>query len=335
MKTITEALSIFVTSLFAAATLFPIIAKAESSDKAAPYTVGILLFDEVEIIDFTGPYEIFHQAGFQVYTVSEDGKPVMTVADMHVTPSHSFATLPDVDAILVPGGDVRVVMKNKAVHQWLTGRLDNVSSVMSVCTGSHILAEAGILDGLTATTFHGELDDLEEDYPEVTVVADKRWVDNGKVITTAGLSSGLDGAIHLVSKVKGMDKARELALHLEYDWDPVNGFVRGVMADKHYPANKYQWPEGIKFNRLISIGDKQHWQQKYHAQTGVTAEELLNVYVTAMQAHKNWAVEAISAREASWLSHKSDGVWRNAVSITPAGKNEYTLTLDVTKQAGD
>src|SRR5690606_36257105 len=99
--------------------------------------------------------------------------------------------------------------------------------MMSVCTGSYILASAGLLDGRKATTFHGAFDGFERTFPEVELVRDRRWVDSGRIVTSAGLSSGIDTALYLVSRFHGDVRARSVALHLEYPWDPEGGFVRG------------------------------------------------------------------------------------------------------------
>lgn len=136
---------------------------------------------------------------------------------LKVTPDRSFESLPEVNAILVPGGDVSMISKNQQVLNWLKQQYHEVSNVLSVCTGSDIVAKSGLLNGLSATTFHKNLDNLAIEFPEITVLNNKRFVDNGKIITSAGLSSGIDAALHLVSKVKGVESAKTVAMHIEYD----------------------------------------------------------------------------------------------------------------------
>ncbi|MDF2178625.1 DJ-1/PfpI family protein [Aliiglaciecola sp. CAU 1673] len=267
----------------------------------APATkVAILMFDKVQIIDFAGPYEIFGQAKFDVYTVSSDGKPVTTAMGLSVNPSHSFADLPPVDIVLVPGGNVQKIMHDKSVLNWIKNRKNDSEHILSVCTGSHILAQAGLLDDQQATTFHRALEGLAKDYPKVEVLHDRRFVDNGQVITTAGLSSGLDGALHLVAKIQGQDAAKTIAMHIEYDWDPSQGFVRGLMADRYLPDNDYQWPEDIQFERLAAFGDKGQWQNRYLAKTEATKEVLQAVYVKAMKAHDQWKSIPAEDGKLSW-----------------------------------
>lgn len=195
---------------------------------------AILVFDGVQIIDYTAPYEVFGQAGFDVYTVSPDGGPVTTAMDMHVTPHLSIEDAPRPDVVLVPGGDIGAVMADERVIAWIRETAGSAEHVLSVCTGAFLLAEAGLLDGARATTFHRALDDLATDFPAIDVVRGVRFVDNGKVVTAAGLSAGLDAALYLVEEIRGSEAARNLADHLEYAWNaepgtaqPVRGPARG------------------------------------------------------------------------------------------------------------
>jgi len=137
---------------------------------------------------------------------------------------------------------------------------DNAKSstyVMSVCTGAFILAKADLLNGLTATTVRGGIDRLATVFPNIKVVYDKRYVDNGKIITTAGLSSGIDGALYLVSKTLGKAAAQQIALGIEYNWDPDAKFARAAYADRYLP--NFQGLDG----GIVSIdGDTEHWEVK-------------------------------------------------------------------------
>lgn len=296
-----------------------------------PFTVAILMFDKVQIIDFAAPFEVFGQADYNVFTVSETGATVTTAMGLSVNPEYSFHSMPEADAILVPGGDTHDVMKNKQVQQWLQSMQEKTAHILSVCTGSHILAESGLLDNQSATTFHGAMNSFERDYPAVTVLREKRFVDNGKVITSAGLSSGIDASLHLVSKVSGENKARSVALHIEYDWDPDGGFVRATMADRYYPDNHYDWPEGIQFERQYSYGDESEWHTQYIARTSASAADLQQRYRKAMSAHDSWQVtESTLAGEMRWRGVKNLSEWEHTVSVVPATAPEtYTISLEM------
>lgn len=296
-----------------------------------PFKVAILMFDEVQIIDFAAPYEIFGQAKFEVFTVSANGKPVTTAMGLSVNPKYSFATMPDADAILVPGGNTHSVMHNKEVLSWLKTQQGKAEHILSVCTGAHILAEAGLLDGKSATTFHRALNGFEKDYPAIFVKREKRFVDNGQIVTSAGLSSGIDASLHLVSKVLGEDKARTVALHLEYDWDPNGGFVRANMADRMLPQNEYNWPDGIVFNRISAFGDEQRWQTTYQVKTSATAQHLIDVYKTAMAKHDNWQLNDTGAElQDEWRGAGSNDGWLTSATVTSDNAPDtYFITLNV------
>ena len=196
-------------------------------------TVAIVMFDGVQIIDFSAPYEVFGQAGFDVHTVSIDGEPVEAVMGLSVNVDYAFDEAPPADIIVVPGGNVMAASRDDSILDWVRGRSAGARQVLSICTGSDIVAAAGLLEGRAATTFHGHFDHMAERFPAVEVLRDRRWVDSGKVVTSAGLASGIDAALHVVSEIRGETVARSVALHLEYDWNPEKGFVRGVLADRH------------------------------------------------------------------------------------------------------
>ncbi|WP_088329113.1 DJ-1/PfpI family protein [Lacimicrobium sp. SS2-24] len=314
-------------------TLLLLMAPLSYAEK--PFTVAILMFDDVQIIDFAAPYEVFGQAGYEVFTVSENGKTVNTVMGLSVNPDHSFKTMPEADAILVPGGDVHEVMKNESVQQWLTAMQRKSEHILSVCTGSHILAESGLLDNQSATTFHRAIDNFEETYPDITVLRQKRFVDNGQVVTSAGLSSGIDASLHLVSKVSGEEKARTVAMHIEYDWDLEGGFVRAEMADKHFPDNDYDWPEGILFDRQYSYGSQTDWKLAVTAQTTASAEELTARYKQAMLAHDSWVLIPASQQQGvSWRGTGELSAWRHDVHISLTEQADtYLIALEMHKIA--
>jgi putative intracellular protease/amidase len=299
-----------------------------------PFKVAILMFDEVQIIDFAAPYEVFGQAKFEVFTVSADGKAVTTVMGLSVNPTYSFATMPKADAILVPGGNTGTVMQDKKVLSWLNAQQKKADHILSVCTGAHILAQSGLLDGKAATTFHGAINGFEKDYPAISVQRQQRFVDNGQIMTSAGLSSGIDASLHLVSKVLGEDKARTVALHLEYDWDPSGGFVRANMADRMLPENEYNWPDGIVFNRISAFGDEQRWQVSYQVKTSASAQQLIDVYKTAMTKHANWQAKATGAPlQGEWHGTANNQGWLTTAAIT--GNNapdSYVITLHIYQQ---
>ncbi len=311
-------------------------AHAAHVHEGAEATVAILMFDGVQIIDFAAPYEVFGQARFNVFTVSADGGPVTTAMGLAVNVDHGFDDAPAADIVLVPGGDVDTVRKDEATLAWLRTRSGAADHVLSVCTGSFILADAGLLDGGQATTFHRAFAGFEREYPEVTLLRDQRWVDNGRIVTSAGLASGIDAALHVVAQRLGVRKARSIALHLEYDWSPEQGFIRGLMADRHVrmPERDLEYPDGTVIDTVLQLGDTEQWEIEYRVQSPWTPEELLAQLTQAAAADAALSVtETDSPLETGWRYESehggrwalrvaaepatADGSWRAYVSVEP------------------
>lgn len=293
--------------------------------------VGIVLFDDVEIIDFAGPYEVFGAAGFGVTTVTVDGAPITTAMGLKVTPDTSFANAPPFDVLLVPGGGVREAERNVALLDFIRARTPAAKHVMSVCTGARILAATGLLDGREATTFHRALDRMAADYPKVVVVRDRRWADSGKFITSAGLSSGIDAALHLVEQLRDADTARGVALHLEYDWKRGQGFVRTRMADRYLPRGldkAVQWPQDMQFAPLRSLGDERSWVDRNRIETAMPAEELLGRIAVAIDQLGSWKREGEAMR---WHRDDQGRRVRMVLSTSPLeGGKGFLLEVVVT-----
>ncbi len=193
--------------------------------------VAILLFDEVEVLDFAGPFEIFSVTGlrsggeapFNVYTVAENAGPISARNKLTVTPHYTIDTCPPPDIIVIPGGfgahrGSRAAMRNPAILDWVKRQHERTELTLSVCTGALVLATAGLLDGLQSTTHYGSYDLLGQVAPRTTVMRGVRYVDNGKVITSAGVQAGMDMALHVVARLLGDEAARETAHYIEYDW---------------------------------------------------------------------------------------------------------------------
>lgn len=190
-------------------------------------TVAIVLFDEVEVLDFAGPFEVFSVCGrrsqldpFDVYTVSERGQTIRARNGLVVTPLHSFASAPRPDILLVPGGfGTRREMKNPVMLEWVAATGNSSEFLLSVCTGALVLACAGLLDGMAATTHHLAFNELRAVAPRSTVREGARIVDNGRVILSSGVSAGIDMSLHVVSRLLGEDLALETARYMEYEGD--------------------------------------------------------------------------------------------------------------------
>lgn len=186
--------------------------------------VAILIFDEVEVLDFSGPFEVFAVTGrwleqkpFDVFTVAEKAGAVVARNGLSVNPRYTINDCPQAEILIVPGGmGTRREMSNQTLIDWIRETAGKAELTLSVCTGALLLAKAGLLDGASATTHWAALDLLREVAPRVTVRPDKQFVDNGRVMTSAGISAGIDLSLYAVGKLLGEGVAAESARWMEY-----------------------------------------------------------------------------------------------------------------------
>lgn len=187
-------------------------------------SICFYLQDGVEVLDFAGPMEVFSYSGFSVFTVSKTKKPILSQGILKVIPDYDIHDAPKADILAFFGGNSSSASNDEQVIAWV--KKQKPDYYFSVCTGAFILGRAGLLDNLTATTFHSSIDALRKEFPKAKILSDVRFVDNGNVITTAGISAGIDGALHLVSKLKGEEIAKNTAYYMEYDkWVPNEGLI--------------------------------------------------------------------------------------------------------------
>ena len=248
--------------------------------------VAILVFDGVEIVDYTGPYEMFGAAGCDVYTVAENQQPVTTAMGMVVVPKYSFADAPQPDVLVVPGGGVRGASESAPTLQYVKDATAGTQHTMSVCNGAFILAHAGLLDGLTATTTAGNIDRLAKEFPKTKVVRDQRVVDNGKIVTSGGLSAGIDGALHVIAKVMGEGTAQSVALSEEYDWRPEGGFLPATLAVQEIPNIQV---DGLGHWDVVSTkGTAARWELVFGGSSNLSAAELMSKVSQALVDQGKW-----------------------------------------------
>lgn len=187
---------------------------------AARKTVAILIYEGADLLDVAGPGEVFTLAGggrsFEVFTVAARAEPVRGAGGVALAPRYTLADAPRADILVLPGGATREVADDPAAVAWVRKAAGEAEITLSVCTGALILARAGLLDGLEATTHHGSLEELRRAAPGAKVVEVRRFVDNGKVVTSAGVSAGIDASLHLVDRLLGPGAAAEAARIMEY-----------------------------------------------------------------------------------------------------------------------
>jgi len=298
--------------------------------------VAILVFEGVQIIDFCGPYEVFGQAGYDVFTVGAKAAPLLTAMKLQITPTYAFGASPAADILLIPGGNINAARHDAATLSWIRARHAESKITMSVCNGALILAQTGLLDGLSATTYHDAIDDLASDFRNVRVVDDKRFVDNGRIITTAGLSSGIDGAMHVVSRMEGKIDAELVARNLEYDWNEDTTFARAALAD--YPIS------GVFGGRLnlelpdsssrveSSVGDRRAWEAiwRLESKSASTAivQKLSERITSAFRASADPAPDTALQRTWRFTDRRNRGwfVQLNAADTSQPGVKRVMMT---------
>lgn len=197
---------------------------------SAEKSIAILLFAKVEVLDFAGPLEVFSRARSypstdgatralcKVFTVAEKLEALRCANPLTVVPDYDFETCPPVDLLLVPGGyGTRTCVDQPKVIEWIAKQAATTELILSVCTGALLLAKAGILDGKSAVTYHNFADNMQHMFPTVRVQKDCRWVDEGNVITAAGVSAGIDMALYVVKRLFGEAIASATARGMEYE----------------------------------------------------------------------------------------------------------------------
>jgi transcriptional regulator GlxA family with amidase domain len=191
--------------------------------------LAILIFEDVEVLDFCGPFEVFTVASrfteapaFNVFTVAEKPGPVLTRGGLSVNPHYRLSDCPRPDLLLVPGGQgTRREMHNAVLTDWIKARSQEAELVLSVCTGALLLAKAGLLDDLEAATHHGAIDLLRQVAPKTKVHTDRRFMDNGRVVCSAGIAAGIDMSLHVIARLLGMGVAGKTARQMEYPFESV------------------------------------------------------------------------------------------------------------------
>jgi transcriptional regulator GlxA family with amidase domain len=197
------------------------------------HTVGIYLFDDVEVLDFAGPFEVFSTAtrvkarlhpdtppAFEVVTIADSVRAVKARGGLVVQAQFGIAHHPAIDVLIVPGGVVTAELQREAITDWMARTACMSTLTASVCTGAFLLARAGLLRGKEATTHWEDIDDLSAMFPDLRVQTAVRWVDTGQVITSAGIAAGIDMSLHIVARLEGEALALKTARQMEFDWEP-------------------------------------------------------------------------------------------------------------------
>lgn len=212
---------------------------AQKSKDIERRNVAIFLYEGVELLDFSGPAEVFAATSiktkedqwtslFNVYTVAYSTDHIKSQGFVEIIPNYSIEICPTPDIIVIPGGATSKSRKTPEVINWIRNSSETTEVFLSVCTGAFLLGDADLLKDQKATTWYGSIERLKETFTDTEVLQNVRFVDNGKIVTTAGVSAGIDGALHVVERLISKDVALETAKYMEYDkWHPNEGYVVG------------------------------------------------------------------------------------------------------------
>jgi transcriptional regulator GlxA family with amidase domain len=189
-------------------------------------TVALLLFPDVEVLDFAGPFEVFSvaaqeraPAAFRVVTVATDDAPLHAIGGLKVVPDFTLETAPQADILLIPGGNgSRRAMQDPRILKWVAAQAKGAEIVASICTGARILAKLGLLDGLQATTHWTAIGELKAISDRIDVQPQARFIDNGKYLTSGGITAGIDMSLYLVRRLTDQALVDLVLAEMEYDW---------------------------------------------------------------------------------------------------------------------
>jgi putative intracellular protease/amidase len=234
-------------------------------------------------------------------------------------PAFTFENAPKADVLVVPGGlvDDRLLSDQRLV-QWIRQTAGSSEKVLSVCTGAFLLAQAGLLDGLKATTYHGAIGELAAMAPKARVVDDERFADNGKIVVAAGLSSGIDGALHVVEGIDGLGTAEATALNMEYDWNRKGTYVRASLPDKYIRFIRDAMP-GAYVER---DGDRSRWRDSWLVAGMASRDDAMVLVNRVASGGKGWrrldASESKEGAPSHWAFEDDQGrKWSAVASVEP------------------
>jgi putative intracellular protease/amidase len=290
--------------------------------------VAVLVFEGVQDIDYAGPMEVFGQAGATVFTVGSTTDSVHSTYGIKMAPDYDIDHAPQADVLLVPGGNVGAIMHDQKTMDWLRQRSAEVHTILSVCTGAFILGKAGLLDGISSSTIAGASAQLAKAFPKTHVVTDRRYVDNGKVVTTGGLSAGIDGALHVVDREVGRLRAEDVARGIEYEWHPDGNGGFGLLAGNQMPEVSSILPSGAVWERQVERGDQKEWEVRGHMEITGSAKEFLDASAEKFKAQAWVPVKDKEPRRRSFTSNKDGHAWQLTLALADAGApSAYQLTL--------
>lgn len=307
----------------------------EMIDKTKLLRVAVLIFEGVQDIDYSGPMEVFGQSGATIFTVANNTDSVRSAWGLKMTPDFDLEHAPQADIVVVPGGNVSSIIGNPKALDWVRARAIDSRAVLSVCTGAFIMGKAGLLDGQAATTIVGASAQLAEMFPKAKVVSDRRYVDNGKIVTTGGLSSGIDGALHMVERELGRLRAEDVARGMEYEWHAEGNTAFGQLAGYQMPDVAEFVPKGALWERLTDHGDLGKWEVGGRIELAAGTATFLDDSAAKMHTAGWLAVPAAGKLTRSFTKASNGKTWQVAMALkSTAEPMIYALSIKIKQVAG-
>jgi putative intracellular protease/amidase len=335
----TAAVSAIVAIVVSVTLSTPAVARLDPSNKK----VAILIFDNIEVIDYSGPLEVLSDAGFDVFTVAATKEPVTTSAGdaVRLVPKYTFDDAPQADLVVIPGGGFEAA-RDSATVAWIKRETEHAEHTMSVCNGAFTLANTGLLNGLKATTTATNINRFRQTFPDIKVVTDQRVVDNGRLITTAGLSAGIDGALHMVDVMKGEGEGQSVALIMELDWHPSTALARGTMADRFIPniRSALRAQKVVEPFDLFVKGDNSNWERTQWYLNQQSPAELFAILKTAYEEAYSkdgpWVPKSLRIQSTGpaaaklWFDDRQGHHWKGVVAVESVDEGASQLAVHFT-----
>ncbi|MGE0590872.1 MAG: DJ-1/PfpI family protein, partial [Cyclobacteriaceae bacterium] len=279
-------------------------------------TVGLLLFDGADIMDVTGPWSVFTHAGFDVITFAKSPKEVTIGGNLTIKPDFAIESMPEVSVLVFPGSGLAETNPGDAqIKQFIIDRFEKTEVMLSVCSGAFFFAEAGVLKGLEATTFASMIPMLEN-YDGIRVLDNVKYTDNGKVVTSGGLSSGIDAAFHVVSKFRGDGITQDIANQMEYPRNLKFDYARSQLADNFITMLRPLMGL-LTSNYISSTGDNNQWEFVFELRNDMTSSEALSILDRELR------------KSATWENVKMDkGHLTGVVTNESLGRGNVVIELD-------
>ncbi|SMD36714.1 DJ-1/PfpI family protein [Reichenbachiella faecimaris] len=270
----------------------PTMPSLERANQPTPRpSVGIFLFHGADVMDVSGPLSVFEHAGFNIITFGKQKEMTRIGMNVELMPDHSIKTLPAVDILVLPGGGLAESNPaDQEVVNFLKERKDSTKVILSVCSGSFFLGEAGLLNDKKSTTFAGLIPRLASQYPKSEVLNNVKYTDNGQIVTSAGLSSGIDASFQVVSKFYGVGRAQEIANHMEYPWKREHDYARSQLAI-NYMSHIQTLTQLFAIDFFYSQGNQDEWECRYHLTEQMSAEKIKLLVQKELEKSGNWVIK--------------------------------------------